>query len=544
VKGNGTTRLRLADAAAVRFAASLVLVVGLVGCGGGGGTPPPTGNPVPTLSSISPTSAPVGSAEFTLTANGSNFISSSVVKWGGSNRTTTFVSATQLTATIPASDLATAGTVQVTVFNPSPGGGTSAGKTFSIENPAPTLNSISPTSATAGDPAFTLTVTGTNFVSTSVVRWEGSNRTTTYVSATELTASIPASDLAAGGTEPVTVFNPAPGGGTSAPIEFTVLNPVPTLTTLSPTSVVAGNPTFTLTVNGTGFVTASVVRWNGSDRSTTFVSKTQLTASIQAADVATAGTAQVTVFNPTPAGGTSNALTFTIAATQPLEISTTALPSSAGGKTYDFTLGTGGGVPPITWSLTAGSLPATLALDPATGRIAGSLNAVGADTVANFTVHAVDSSVPPTSGSQPLSILVKAGALSSNNVCSPGSTVGTTAISSGRIRASISPYGDIDVYSFHGTAGAQVTIEIFAQRLDLDGDPSTRDSQLDSVVQLLNGSCSELTYNDDIDPGVVVDSLISNYTLPSNGTYFIVVRDFRGDGRPDLVYELSLSGAD
>ena len=499
---------------------------------------------MPTLSSISPTSAPVGSAEFTLTANGSNFISSSVVKWGGSNRTTTFVSATQLTATIPASDLATAGTVQVTVFNPSPGGGTSAGKTFSIENPAPTLNSISPTSATAGDPAFTLTVTGTNFVSTSVVRWEGSNRTTTYVSATELTASIPASDLAAGGTEPVTVFNPAPGGGTSAPIEFTVLNPVPTLTTLSPTSVVAGNPTFTLTVNGTGFVTASVVRWNGSDRSTTFVSKTQLTASIQAADVATAGTAQVTVFNPTPAGGTSNALTFTIAATQPLEISTTALPSSAGGKTYDFTLGTGGGVPPITWSLTAGSLPATLALDPATGRIAGSLNAVGADTVANFTVHAVDSSVPPTSGSQPLSILVKAGALSSNNVCSPGSTVGTTAISSGRIRASISPYGDIDVYSFHGTAGAQVTIEIFAQRLDLDGDPSTRDSQLDSVVQLLNGSCSELTYNDDIDPGVVVDSLISNYTLPSNGTYFIVVRDFRGDGRPDLVYELSLSGAD
>jgi len=529
----------------VRFAASLVLIAALVGCGGGGnGGPPPPGNPAPTLTSISPTSAPVGSAEFTLTATGSNFIPGSVVKWGGSNRTTTFVSATQLTATIPATDLTTGGTAQVTIFNPSPGGGTSAGKTFSIENPAPTLNSISPTSATAGGAAFTLTLDGSNFVSGSVVRWNGNNRTTTFVSAAQLTASIPASDIASGGTPQVTVLNPTPGGGTTAALTFTVENPLPALLLLTPSSAVAGTAGFTLRLDGSGFVPTSVVQWGGVNRTTTFVSGSRVTTAIAAADIASPGSVQVTVFNPTPVGGTSNPLTFTIAATQPLAIGTTALPSSAGGKTYDFTLGTGGGVPPITWSITSGNLPANLALDPATGRIAGLLNTVGADTVSNFTVHAVDSSVPPASGSQPLSILVKAGALGSNNVCSPGTTVGTTPISNGRIRASISPYGDIDVYSFHGTAGHQVTIEIFAQRLDLDGDPATRDSQLDSVTQLLNGSCSELTYNDDIDPGVVVDSLISNYTLPSTGTYFIVVRDFRGDGRPDLIYELSLSGAD
>jgi len=495
---------------------------------------------VPTLTSISPTSAPVGSAEFTLTATGSNFMSSSVVKWGGSNRTTTFVSATQLTATIPATDLATGGTVQVTVFNPSPGGGTSAGKTFSIENPAPTLTSISPTSATAGGTAFTLTVDGSNFVSTSVVRWGGSNRTTTFVNATQLTASIPAFDLATGYTEQVTVFNPAPGGGTTAPIAFTVLNPVPTLTSLSPTSVVAGNPSFTLTINGTGFVLASVARWNGSNRTVTGGSGTQLTVSIPASDVATAGTAQVTVFNPTPAGGTSNALTFTIAASQPLAITTTQLPASASGKPYDFTLGSVGGVPPITWNLAAGSPPTGLTLD-ATGRISGTIGGGSS----SFTVQATDSSVPtPNTATRALSIQVAAGPLPRNDVCTPGSTVGTTAISNGRIRASISPYGDVDVYSFHGTAGAQVTIEIFALRLDLDANPATRDSQLDSITQLLNGSCSELTFNDDIDPGIIQDSLISNYTLPSTGTYFIVVRDFRGDGRPDLLYELSLSGAD
>jgi hypothetical protein len=94
------------------------------------------------------------------------------------------------------------------------------------------------------------------------------------------------------------------------------------------------------------------------------------------------------------------------------------------------------------------------------------------------------------------------------------------------------------------TAGAQVTIEIFAQRLDLDGNPGTRDSWLDSVVQLLGSDCSQLTFNDDINPGIMQDSLIQNFPLPSTGTYFLVVRDFRGDGRPDLIYELSLSGAD
>jgi hypothetical protein len=90
------------------------------------------------------------------------------------------------------------------------------------------------------------------------------------------------------------------------------LNPVPALTSLSPNSTTAGGPAFTLTVNGTNFITGSVVRWNGSDRATTFVSSTQLRAAIPASDIATAGTATITVFNPGAGGGTSNALVFTI----------------------------------------------------------------------------------------------------------------------------------------------------------------------------------------------------------------------------------------
>jgi hypothetical protein len=79
----------------------------------------------PAVTNMSPNSVAQGSAAFTLTVNGSGFNGTSVVRWNGSNRTTTFVSATQLQAAIPASDVTTAGNATVTVFNPGTGGGTS-----------------------------------------------------------------------------------------------------------------------------------------------------------------------------------------------------------------------------------------------------------------------------------------------------------------------------------------------------------------------------------------------------------------------------------
>ncbi len=71
---------------------------------------------------------------------------------------------------------------------------------------------------------------------------------------------------------------------------------------------------FTLTVNGTGFVSGAVVKWNGNARTTTFVSKSRLTATILSTDVAKANTASVTVANPTPGGGKSNVVFFPIRA--------------------------------------------------------------------------------------------------------------------------------------------------------------------------------------------------------------------------------------
>ena len=102
-------------------------------------------------------------------------------------------------------------------------------------------------------------------------------------------------------------------GNNSATASTTVNNPVPAITTWSPASAAPGGPAFTLTVIGSNFVSGAEVRWNGALRTTTFVSATQLTAAILAADIATAGTASLTVFNPAPGGGTSTAMTFAIA---------------------------------------------------------------------------------------------------------------------------------------------------------------------------------------------------------------------------------------
>jgi hypothetical protein len=84
----------------------------------------------PTLTSLSPADAAVGGPAFTLTVNGSNFESGSVVRWNSAARPTTFVSSTRLTASIPASDVASGGEAQVTVTNP--GGGASNALTFGI----------------------------------------------------------------------------------------------------------------------------------------------------------------------------------------------------------------------------------------------------------------------------------------------------------------------------------------------------------------------------------------------------------------------------
>src|SRR5579859_8008120 len=90
----------------------LVLFSLLVGCGGFHGIV------TPTISSITPSTVAAGSATFTLTVNGTNFISGTQILWDGAALTTTVVSNSQLTAQVTAAQIANPGTVSIRVMKP------------------------------------------------------------------------------------------------------------------------------------------------------------------------------------------------------------------------------------------------------------------------------------------------------------------------------------------------------------------------------------------------------------------------------------------
>jgi hypothetical protein len=92
-------------------------------------------------------------------------------------------------------------------------------------NPSPVISSLAPVSVTAGAPAFTLTVKGRHFVSSSSVQWAGEPRATTFVSSTRLLAQITAADVASEGTVGVAVANPALDGGPSNVLPFEIARP-------------------------------------------------------------------------------------------------------------------------------------------------------------------------------------------------------------------------------------------------------------------------------------------------------------------------------
>ncbi|MGB0035183.1 MAG: hypothetical protein WBP79_06890 [Candidatus Acidiferrales bacterium] len=230
--------MRSRCAASIALAALAVL---LASCSkGGGGT---VENPTPIIGGLFPDSAtanglgpstcasgPMLNLNVTSLAGFNTFVETSVVQWNGSPRTTTFnVNTAQLVASILGCDLANPGTAQITVVNPTPGGGTSASVTFVINpqsNPVPSVSTLNPSNTPAGGPAFCLTVIGTNFVSNSTVAWNGSPRGASAMcsgaSSTSLTVQISAADIANQGTAAVVVSNPAPGGGTSPPSTFTI----------------------------------------------------------------------------------------------------------------------------------------------------------------------------------------------------------------------------------------------------------------------------------------------------------------------------------
>ncbi len=238
------------------------------------------------------------------------------MRWNGQTRQTVRIDNRQLRAQILASDVAAAGTAQVTVHVPGGQGATSPAATFTVVAP-PVIASVAPGRIAAGGDAVTLVVEGSGFAPDARIHWAGRARTTSGTG-TRLTTTIPAADLARPATIPVTVVNPGPPSATSAARNVPVVHATPVVSALSPASGTQGGSGFELLVRGRDFVRgATVVLWNGAERPTRYLSPTEVRAAIPASDLARAGTARVEV--RTQVGGstrTSRAAEFTVAATR------------------------------------------------------------------------------------------------------------------------------------------------------------------------------------------------------------------------------------
>ena len=401
----------------------------MAGCGGGPtGTiippplPPPSANPVPAITTVTPSFVLAGSAGTPIAIAGTGFISSSTAQWNGAALATTYNSATSLSVTLPAADLTGSSASSITVQNPAPGGGTSAGATFNVNSPVAVITAISPRYVPPGSPA-TITVTGTGFESNSIVMWNAAARPTTFVSATSLQVALSAADLQNQGTGSLTVSNPAPAGSTSPAAPLVVTSqPVPVIQSVSIASAPGpgvGCPQLQVTITGQNFANDATIQANGvSLPSNVFTDNpTVLVNFLPLGFVSQSGALSFTVTNPDQGPIVSNL--FAYPATSPSALALCATPSAPtvyAPSSFSFTVqpsevnisGNGtltlGALPTgITWANTSVSLPPSgtslhlqAAGTTAAATYAISLNAAVAGTNAQGTFNfTVSTGTPP-----------------------------------------------------------------------------------------------------------------------------------------------------
>jgi len=215
------------------------------------------------------------------------------------------------------------------------GGGATVKLAAAFTVTGPTLTSITPVGGVNTSPALAFTLAGThlNGLTTPAVQLKGTGLISgVTVRATALEAS--SSGLSMKGildlavpVVPAGTYDVVLTYGATASVKlaaaFTVANPIPVLTSIAPTTVYAGSTQpLVLTVNGSGFVPSPAVPGVVGSRvkigarltaDTTYVSATQLTVPLAAADIAVAGAVPITVVNPPLGGGTSAAVNLSVA---------------------------------------------------------------------------------------------------------------------------------------------------------------------------------------------------------------------------------------
>lgn len=178
-----------------------------------------------------------------------------------------------------------------------------------LPNPVPVLESLSPSEASAGSAAFVLTINGKGFIEATRAFFGSTQLATRWVSATRLEADVTAALLAAAATVPVTVQNPAPGGGASNALLFGVVG-APVLNSIAPDTALADGQPKSLTLSGQNFVAGASVLFGPTVLPADVQSSTSVAVTVPGGLTGTPGTVQVSVVNP--GGFASNSVPFTL----------------------------------------------------------------------------------------------------------------------------------------------------------------------------------------------------------------------------------------
>ena len=314
---------------AVALIVLMICVSNFLGCSSGtssANSTPPSTQPAPSLTSLSQTSINVGTAAFSLTVTGQNFLSSSVVEWNNAPLSTTFNSPTQLVASVPAANLAIVGAAQIAVSDPSQSLISNA-LSFAVLQPAPVLTALSVASVTAGSASFPLSVTGQNFLSSSVVQLNGASLVTVVNSPTQLVATVPSANLTSAGSLSITVVDPSPLSLLSNVLTLTV-NPVPpVITAISPSSAAVSTGPVSIVILGQNFASGVTVSFGSTPLTVTSQTTNQIHALISASLLVETGTFPITVSNPAPNAVTSTPISFSVSP-GPVAIITSITPDS------------------------------------------------------------------------------------------------------------------------------------------------------------------------------------------------------------------------
>jgi urease gamma subunit len=276
-----------------------------------------TVNAKPAVTSISPSSRGQGASKQVIVIKGSSFVSGATASFGSgvTVESTSFVSSTEVTATVSVEAGAATGARTVTITNPDAGVGSA--NAFTV-NAKPTVSSASPSSRGQGAANQTIKITGSGFSSGAslAASFSGTGITvnsTSFVSSTEVTANITVESGAATGGRSITVTNGDAGVGTSGEI-FTV-NAAPTVESTSPSSRGQGASKQAIAIKGTNFVSGATANFGSgvTVESTSFVSSTELTATVSVESGATTGARIVTITNPDEGvGSLANAFTVNV----------------------------------------------------------------------------------------------------------------------------------------------------------------------------------------------------------------------------------------